>query len=611
MTAMIGVGIPRSMVHGLWSLLLLSSVLCPPSSGLAQAPQLINYQGRLLDGTNLANGTVGLTLQLYDAAAAGTLLYADSNHVTVIDGLYATYLGDGTVSGALDAALTNAQVWLEAVVDGTVLTPRERLVAVPYARAVPGLRVERTNNIVLNPGPGGNVIQPGTEHATIGGGAGHTIGPAALHATIGGGLNHSIGGTAEHATIAGGLANRVESNATGGTVSGGGFNWVYSNASYAVIAGGSAHGIGPRASHSAVGGGNQNSIGADATHAVIAGGRNNAIHPAAGYSLIGGGFLNSISNFAEYSTIGGGFRNVARSSALYGAIAGGQGNQLGVNSLYATVPGGRDNLAGSSYTFAAGRRAQALHPGSFVWGDSTDADIASTGDNQFLVRAGGGLGVNVTNIGAGLAADLGGRLRVRGSTAGVWLYDQALAADRGFVGMGDGNHVGFYGHVGAGWGFLMSVSNGYIGIGKFDPAHPIDVASGAYLSAGGVWTSVSDVHRKRDFQPVDAQEILDKVAALPITTWSYLAEPGVRHIGPTAQDFHAAFGVGPDEKAIAQIDPDGVALAAIQALAQESGRQKTADRERQAQIDALRNENAELKAKTEELEARLRALEAR
>jgi hypothetical protein len=60
--------------------------------------------------------------------------------------------------------------------------------------------------------------------------------------------------------------------------------------------------------------------------------------------------------------------------------------------------------------------------------------------------------------------------------------------------------------------------------------------------------------------------MLEKVASLPLAKWAYTNAPGIRHIGPVAQDFHAAFGVGADDKHIATVDADGVALAAIQGL---------------------------------------------
>ena len=74
-------------------------VLCVSAS--AQVPQLINYQGRLVLGTNLVNGTVGLSLRLFNVPSGGSSIYEDSNSVTVVDGLYATFIGDNTVSGSL------------------------------------------------------------------------------------------------------------------------------------------------------------------------------------------------------------------------------------------------------------------------------------------------------------------------------------------------------------------------------------------------------------------------------------------------------------------------------------------------------------------------------
>ncbi len=100
----------------------------------AQVPELIHYQGRLVDGTNLVNGTVMLEMRLYDAPSGGRLLYTDTNpSVTVIDGLYDTHIGSNPTSGSLTDALRFPQVWLEVSVNGTPLLPRERLVAVPYA----------------------------------------------------------------------------------------------------------------------------------------------------------------------------------------------------------------------------------------------------------------------------------------------------------------------------------------------------------------------------------------------------------------------------------------------------------------------------------------------
>jgi hypothetical protein len=66
---------------------------------------------------------------------------------------------------------------------------------------------------------------------------------------------------------------------------------------------------------------------------------------------------------------------------------------------------------------------------------------------------------------------------------------------------------------------------------------------------------------------VDTSQILEHLSRLPLTTWNYKTQtPEVQHLGPTAQDFHGAFGLGDDDKYISAVDADGVALAAIQGL---------------------------------------------
>lgn len=115
------------------------------------------------------------------------------------------------------------------------------------------------------------------------------------------------------------------------------------------------------------------------------------------------------------------------------------------------------------------------------------------------------------------------------------------------------------------------------------------------LRVNGTFVSASDRARKENFQPVDPAAVLEKVAALPISEWNYKEDPASRHVGPMAQDFHAAFGVGPDDQHIATVDADGVALAAIQGLHRKVEEQAAALRARDERIARLETELAEVK----------------
>jgi hypothetical protein len=111
------------------------------------APELINYQGRLVDDGNLVNGQKRIVFRIYDAAVSNDFgmgsmpMYAQTDMVSVVDGLFATEIGgatNDTGSGLFDVLATEgmgSNYWLELEVDGVTLEPRERLSSVPYALA--------------------------------------------------------------------------------------------------------------------------------------------------------------------------------------------------------------------------------------------------------------------------------------------------------------------------------------------------------------------------------------------------------------------------------------------------------------------------------------------
>jgi len=113
-------------------------------------------------------------------------------------------------------------------------------------------------------------------------------------------------------------------------------------------------------------------------------------------------------------------------------------------------------------------------------------------------------------------------------------------------------------------------TTGNVGIGTTTPTlGPLTMASGAYVSAGGVWANASDRNLKENFSSVSPSTMLQGIDELPVTEWNYKDEdPSIKHIGPVAQDFYAIFRVGDSSTSISTIDPAGVALLGIQALDQ-------------------------------------------
>ena len=129
--------------------------------------------------------------------------------------------------------------------------------------------------------------------------------------------------------------------------------------------------------------------------------------------------------------------------------------------------------------------------------------------------------------------------------------------------------------------------------------------SGVKLNPGsGTWSNLSDRTMKTGVTALDAAAVLAKVADLPVSEWSYTSEYGVRHVGPMAQDFYAAFRVGEDDRHITSIDEDGVALAAIKALDAKVARKDAA-------IAALQRRDASLQSQLTALAARVDALQKR
>lgn len=163
----------------LFCALFMAAVSCP--SARAAVPERITYQGNLRESGLLVTGSRSMTFRLYDAPAAGTLLWASgATAVAVSTGVFRAVL---TPSGLnWESAL-----WLEVEVAGTVLSPREELTAAPFAaNALLHSGKKYTNAGAAPASPGGGDLWFDTGSSTLkfwsGSGWTSTAGAGAAHA---------------------------------------------------------------------------------------------------------------------------------------------------------------------------------------------------------------------------------------------------------------------------------------------------------------------------------------------------------------------------------------------------------------------------------------------
>ena len=424
------------------SLLLLLAFISQLPTAFAQGTAF-TYQGRLNDGVNAANGSYDLRFIAYDNSVGGSQQGSilTSSATAVSNGLFTVTLDFGAI-------FPGGARWLEIAVrtNGaggfTILSPRQALTPTPYAITA--------ENVTAGAGLAGTYGSAVTFNNAGNSFSGNGSGLASVNAVTLGGLSKSSfwqtsgnAGTAPGANffgttdnqplelkvnglralrlepvlndanhsnilnvIGGSPLNYVSNGVYGATISGGGAVNYYAVAvsngvtgdfgtvgggalniagQFGTIAGGTENSA--SGSTAAVGGGQVNI--ASGILSTIAGGQQNTA--SANGATVGGG----LNNFASGSTatVAGGFFNNASSNNA--AIGGGVDNiASGQNS---TIPGGANCVASGNFSFAAGKAAQALNLGAFVWADSLGGTFNSTTANQFLIRASGGVGIGLNN----------------------------------------------------------------------------------------------------------------------------------------------------------------------------------------------------------------------
>ena len=310
--------------------------------------------------------------------------------------------------------------------------------------------------------------------------------------------------------------------------------------------------------------------------------------------IIGGSFANGVGRDADFGvTISGGGNEGRPNIGLgsFATIAGGAGNAAGAYGVVggglrneatgnmSCVPGGRDNIAAGDHSFAAGMGAHANHHGSILFNCDFNTEFNSTGEQQFMIKAENGVGVNVIG-GSGPFATLD--LRTPRGT-----HDTGLRV------------VAFEDILLQTWvrqdirqAAALSISDN----GLLVMDNNLGETGYAVLADNGVWSSSSDRRLKKDIEPLDG--LLERTLELrPVSFRWKKGGDNARDIGFIAQEVQRIFPslVHRADKYLT-VDYSGLSVAAIgavQELAEEN--------------ESMRTEIAELRAMIAELSSRVEA----
>jgi hypothetical protein len=462
------------------------------------------------------------------------------------------------------------------------------------------------------------------QSTSVTGGDYNVVGRGATESFIGGGYVNAVSAP-ESGIMAGSENNVAASNAGVGAGDG---NSVYPNGGESFIAAGDSNNL--NAQQAFIGAGISNSVtGVDAfigagegndsageSSSIGAGQYNNAI---ASGSFIGAGFLNQVSASGNGSFIGAGDTLLAFAEAGESTFP--PGNQIsGTDSFIGA--GDQNRVTGNGSMIGTGGSAVASAkdlPNNQIAGNDSfvgAGDDNSVSSNEAFIGSGQGNSIaaaaTYSAIVGGSSNQVTGPYASVGGGSGNIASGSSATVPGGYHNLASGQFsfaAGFGSYANRNGTFVWSddspsaphlqptAANQFIaratgGVIFYTNARQ---TTGVALAAGsGVWGMASDRNLKRNVVQIDDAAILAKVAALPVAEWSYDSEGGVRHVGPMAQDFYAAFRVGEDDRHITSIDEDGVALAAIKALHAENAK--------------MRDENVALRNRLDSLERKVASL---
>ena len=260
------------------------------------------------------------------------------------------------------------------------------------------------------------------------------------------------------------------------------------------------------------------------------------------------------------------------------------------------------------YSWAGGNQTTASAFGTFAFGDGTSAsgtDAVGFGSSN-TVSGTAGFSVGASNHCTGFACVAMGFTNTASGQGSVAI-GYRVTADADYA-TALGHRASANGHSGVFMAgdesttdSIEAVANNEFAAryaGGFRFRTNATLTTGCNLPAGsGVFSCSSSRALKENFSPVEGEDLLARIRGVPVTTWNYISEGRqVRHMGPFAEDFRAAFGLGIDDRSIGLLDIGGVNFGAVKAL--------------EARTAELQQQLLERDRRISELEARLERLEA-
>jgi hypothetical protein len=320
-----------------------------------------------------------------------------------------------------------------------------------------------------------------------------------------------------------------------------------------------------------------------------------------------------------------GVRNVTNGFAVTGTVGSGTIAASGAGARFVWYPGKAALRAGSvsgvqwddayvgSYSIAAGTSTMASGYGATAFGILTNA----TGSSSTALG-------NSTTASGTFSSAMGNSTTASGNYSTAMGYSStasggySIAIGIGVTASGTGStamgsNASTNGHAGAfvyadasnGAMVLDSADNQFVvrASGGFSFRTASDLSTGCNLPSGsGVWSCASSRRLKTDFAALDGETVLGRIRDLPVQLWTYRSEPGVRHFGAFAEDFHRAFGLGVDTTSIGMLDLGGVNLAAVKALEQRTRNLQEQLLAKDREIEGLNEQIATMRRRLERLE---------